>query len=156
MKNCSKCTKDKPLTEFGIDRRSLDGRSSWCKRCRADLMINLRKKDPELARFKDREWNRKNPNLSRNRNLKKKFGLPLIEYNLMFSNQNGVCAICGKPEVVRRNDKIKLLAVDHNRNTGKIRSLLCQRHNMALGLINEDISILENMIKYIQTHNSKG
>ena len=45
------------------------------------------------------------------------------EYEDLFDKQNGCCAICLQPEVGR------LLAVDHDHDTGVIRGLLCTRCN---------------------------
>lgn len=40
--------------------------------------------------------------------------------------------------------------VDHNHNTGTVRGLLCHNCNSSLGLLKENVSILEKMIKYIE------
>jgi len=83
----------------------------------------------------------------------KRHNITLEEYNKMFREQNGVCAICKKPELVKN-----YLAVDHDhrccdgrKNCGEcIRGLLCSRCNMALGLLNDDVLILNSAIKYLQ------
>lgn len=41
------------------------------------------------------------------------------QYDTLFRQQNGVCAICGKADLLRS------LAVDHDHQTGQIRGLLC-------------------------------
>ena len=64
--------------------------------------------------------------INRKKHLKKKYSLTLEQYDQMFEQQNGVCAICGLPELNRR------LAVDHNHKTGKIRGLLCIQCNVKL------------------------
>ena len=82
----------------------------------------------------------------------KRHNMTLSEYDILFKEQNGVCAICKKPELVRN-----YLSVDHDHrccNFKKgcgmcVRGLLCSRCNMALGLLNDDILILENSIKYL-------
>ena len=33
MKTCSKCKEQKPLDEFYRNRRTKDGKASWCKEC---------------------------------------------------------------------------------------------------------------------------
>jgi hypothetical protein len=84
---------------------------------------------------------------SRVRHIKRKFNLTQEEYNDMLKAQNGVCATC--------NQKCKTgnhLAVDHDHKTGKIRGLLCKDCNTSLGLLKEDIQILENLKNYIILH----
>lgn len=58
-----------------------------------------------------------------------KVGLTEVEYKMLFQAQNGVCAICkSKPDT-----RWKMLAVDHNHDTGKVRGLLCMVCNTMLG-----------------------
>lgn len=60
--------------------------------------------------------------------LKSKFGLSLKEYQAMFDEQQGCCAICGK----HQNELSYSLAVDHCHNIGVIRGLLCRSCNLHL------------------------
>ena len=48
----------------------------------------------------------------------------------------------------KRNNKQKMLAVDHDHETGKIRGL-CEAHNRALGMFHDSIEELTNAIKYL-------
>jgi len=81
-----------------------------------------------------------------------RYGLTTEQYQDIFNKQNGVCAICKKPEIVRKN-----LSIDHDhrccshhKSCGKcIRGLLCFRCNQALGLLNDDIFILESARLYL-------
>jgi hypothetical protein len=82
--------------------------------------------------------------------LKKKYGITIEQYDVLFQVQNGVCAICKRPERLKKN-----LAVDHNHETGKVRGLLCTQCNLALSHISEDIVIAESMINYIKSHNAQ-
>lgn len=84
--------------------------------------------------------------------LKRFYGIDLAKYQEMLLAQNGVCAICKKPETSVVNGKIKPLAVDHCHNSEKIRGLLCARCNQAIGLVNEDVNILSSAIDYLRTH----
>ncbi|MEI8051963.1 MAG: endonuclease domain-containing protein [Actinomycetes bacterium] len=47
-------------------------------------------------------------------------------YEVMLDDQDGGCAICGRPPKTRRLD------VDHDHKTGKVRGLLCHRCNRQL------------------------
>jgi hypothetical protein len=82
-----------------------------------------------------------------------RYGLTTEQYDGLLNKQNGVCAICKKPETFRKN-----LAIDHDhtccpthKSCGKcIRGLLCSRCNQALGLFKDDVLALESAIKYLQ------
>ena|ERR1035437_224977 len=64
----------------------------------------------------------------------REYGLTDNVYNTMFAAQNGLCAICSRPEISRgTNGNIKTLAIDHDHATGKVRSLLCNSCNLKLG-----------------------
>ncbi len=56
-----------------------------------------------------------------------RYGLTVVEYDAMLEAQGGLCAICGKKEPADRN-----MAVDHDHETGQIRSLLCTPCNVRL------------------------
>lgn len=99
-------------------------------------------------RYPDRNKNQREEQ-HRKDNLKK-FGLTLEEYQEMFYNQNGVCAICGNPETKTRGGVVKRLAIDHDHLTGQVRGLLCQNCNVALGYVKENIHTLEAMIEYLR------
>jgi hypothetical protein len=83
-------------------------------------------------------------------NLKDKYGITPEVYDAMALAQNGVCAICGRPNVSN-----KRLSVDHDHKTGKVRELLCNDCNCSIGLLQEDPSIMIKMANYITKHSSK-
>ncbi len=77
------------------------------------------------------------------------------EYDKMLKKQKGVCKICKKPEAhktLKSNQKTKRLAIDHCHITKKIRGLLCQNCNSALGLFRESVEILKSAIAYLGSH----
>lgn len=70
----------------------------------------------------------------------------------MLEAQNGVCAICGKPES-RRSKKtghIYALHVDHDHKTGDIRGLLCHHCNAGLGHFADNVEAMEKAIAYLK------
>ena len=75
--------------------------------------------------------------------LKQVFGITLEDYNKLLSEQGGVCKIClGK-------DSDRMLAVDHCHTAGKIRGLLCQKCNRAIGQLDDSIERLKRAIIYL-------
>lgn len=53
----------------------------------------------------------------------------------------GRCATCGSESN---------LVIDHDHATGKVRGLLCNDCNLALGKIKDSIETLENMVAYLK------
>lgn len=81
---------------------------------------------------------------ARTRDLKRSFDLTPEQYQEMSEAQNGVCAICKRP------DRKKALAVDHNHETGKVRGLLCNPCNRALGLFQDSADVLTTAADYLK------
>lgn len=77
------------------------------------------------------------------------YNMGLQEYNDMFREQNGCCAICG----IHQSKLNRALAVDHNHATGEIRGLLCTTCNTGLGQFKENPEFLENAKNYLNKHN---
>lgn len=79
--------------------------------------------------------------------MKRAYGLGFKEYEEMLFNQNGVCAICsGEPP---KNQHKKRLNIDHCHSTGKIRGLLCDACNRAIGLLKDSPDLLNKAISYL-------
>ena len=127
-KICSKCKTEKSIIEFYHRKKSKDGFSGVCKKCR--YKYNYEEKYPRPAL---------------ELKLKRDYGISLIEYDKMFEQQGGVCAICGKSQP----QQFHRLAVDHDHKTNKVRGLLCQSCNGMLGLAKDNIVTLSNAIKYL-------
>lgn len=74
-----------------------------------------------------------------------KYGISPEQYLEMWEAQGGKCKICGKelPDG-------EYLHVDHNKETGEIRGLLCGKCNKALGLMDDNPKNFEVAIRYIQ------
>lgn len=111
-------------------------------------VLRYRKAHPD----KYRESTRK---ISRKQHLKTKFGITVEDYAAKLLAQDGVCAICHKPETATRNGIVKQLAVDHNHVTGANRDLLCQKCNWAFGMLREDPTIIANMLAYARKYETK-
>ena len=83
--------------------------------------------------------------------MKNRYGVTLEQYDQIFENQNGVCAICGEPEtaVFKRGCGTVRLSVDHDHETGKVRSLLCNRCNLLLGRVEGNQELIVKMQEYL-------
>jgi hypothetical protein len=85
--------------------------------------------------------------------LKSKYGITLEGYEALLKKQNGMCAICKKPEKAasyRKPGARLSLSVDHCHTTGKVRGLLCANCNRGLGLFQHDRAILKSASAYLR------
>ena len=108
-----------------------------------NTISNLKK-----GKEKDTLWRRNNPDKRKDYRLKTHYNITLEEYDKMYNKQRGKCMICG----VHQSEIKKGLHVDHNHITGEVRGLLCFSCNSLLGNANENISILNNAILYLNQH----
>lgn len=94
------------------------------------------------------------PDFARRANLKRNYGMTLDDYQRMLDAQQGLCAICYERETVKggRAGGVRPLAIDHDHQTNRVRGLLCQRCNVALGHIRDNVLILHSMIAYLGDH----
>jgi len=173
-KQCSKCKKLLPLDCFTKDIYQKSGLRPSCKECRKQKgqkyylenkeKINRRQKKYRTAnkdkeRLRGKIWYRENSDrkkgysskyfeeVKRNCDYKRKFNITLDDYDKMFKEQDGVCGICGLPQIMRR------LAVDHDHKTGKIRGLLCSGCNTSIGRLQDNPERLVKMMQYLQKYN---
>jgi hypothetical protein len=99
-----------------------------------------------------RAHRKSNPDLYREKELRKSFDIGLSDFDRMLAEQNGVCAICERPERAERNGKSLALAVDHCHTTKKIRGVLCGNCNKALGKFEDNPDFLRNALVYLSKH----
>jgi len=87
--------------------------------------------------------------------LNKSYGIGLPEYNRLFEQQNGKCAICGQSAEEKHMGRKKNLCVDHCHDKDTIRGLLCDQCNRAMGLFQDDPEILNSALEYLLKHKLK-
>lgn len=81
----------------------------------------------------------------RDSRLRRAYGISLKDYERILAEQGGRCAICGA------RPRTKVLPVDHDKLTGKIRGLICyQCNHYLLRGCHEEIHILERAIEYLR------
>jgi len=131
-KICKYCGEEKKKEEWAFQKHTYrDELSSFgrCKDC-----VGKRKKSPKI-----KEINRKSM-------LKTVYGITPEEYNKILERQNFCCAVCKKHLAEFK----KALSVDHNHETGKIRGLLCQKCNLALGLLEDNLESIRELLRYLE------
>lgn len=119
-----------------------------CLRANRAATNRFRMKNPERVRA----YSRPSPELARKMHLRNKFGITVEEYQEMYDAQKGLCCICRLPETSIWRGKVIQLAVDHDHQSGKVRSLLCKNCNVGLGAFKDDIVNMYMAIKYLKEH----
>lgn len=147
MRRCNHCELDKEIDKF-IHGKCRDCYNQYQKEYR---LKNLEKDSESKKRYYNKnkkkyreyeiKWRKENPEKTKEYGLKNKHGISLEEYKNMLIKQNNKCFICHK--------KINLY-VDHCHKTNKIRGLLCNSCNKALGLFYDSTESLKRAIKYLE------
>ena len=127
-KTCQKCGEERAADDFYRHRRA-------CRPCVRE----------HQRRFRDSQ-----PDYNHARNLQRRYGLSVDEYQTLLTNHNFACGIC-KVEI---SDALgykgkRLVVVDHNHETGDVRGILCPKCNLMLGHARENTSILYQAIVYL-------
>lgn len=126
-KYCKKCDTWVPLDLFykaKIKKHRMSGRGPYCKPC---------------TKIYSSIWHAKNwSTYGRKRQIEKKYGLSMKEYNSLVASHKGRCGIC---------KDTKKLYIDHCHKTGKVRGLLCCKCNLNLGYTEK---YYKSINKYLQ------
>jgi hypothetical protein len=150
--------------EERLERRRASKRE-WARRnrvSRAAYATRWRKANPKKIRmYYDRVNAKRHENIERHReserrSARKRFfrtlGITQDDYNRMLFQQEGRCWICKAEAATHKTSPDKLLVVDHDHLDGTIRGLLCQKCNKALGLFNDDLSLVIEAVHYLTKH----
>lgn len=144
---CTHCKQVKGEEDFNRNKRRSSGRAGWCKSCSSEYSksynqrpeVKVKNAQASLSRYRllstDERRKTQRKRTARASHLKK-YGMTLEDYEMLLSEQTGVCAICSKPPIAG-----KRLAVDHDHaccpgegSCGKcVRGLLCLTCNVWLG-----------------------
>lgn len=150
---CYRCQTLKTPDEFPVDRGRSDGRGQYCKPCSAANTIKYRDViSPELYRARKKASYGRNRETVRRYKLKVNFGITLEQYNEMFEQQDGCCAICRETESGVKHGRLIDLSVDHDHVTGEVRRLLCGSCNKGLGFFMDSPDLLAAAILYLRAH----
>jgi len=114
---------------------------------------NYHKQNPERHKARAAAWRARNPErikkILQNAKLKR-YGISFEQYTKRSVAQNGVCAICRKPETWIVKGTLALLSVDHDHETGRVRGLLCHSCNLGLGHFKDDALMLRAAANYLE------
>jgi len=111
--------------------------TSWCQKCSNEY---------EKAR-----WARTPVEKRKEKHLKTKYGIDWNKLQNMHEGQDGKCAICRINISITsiKSDRTSA-CVDHCHETGRIRGLLCNHCNRALGLLKDDEYAASRLVIYLR------
>jgi hypothetical protein len=98
----------------------------------------------EEARERCLKHRREHPELRRQQDVKRRYGITKEEYELNYKEKKGICPIC--------KNYTTNLHIDHNHETGKIRKMICFNCNKIIGNAKDDVNILAEIIKYLNSY----
>lgn len=170
MKACKECLESKPLDEYWLHNQAADGRHGVCAECMRARGRAIPKDAP--SRVRGRAANReyfKRPEVKIRENERRakryyadhakiraqirrakflrKYGITPEQADQMLVEQGGVCAICKTSEWTKAGP-----SVDHCHTTGRVRAILCNRCNAAIGFAKEDPERLRAAAAYLEQH----
>lgn len=137
-KYCPKCRQYLLTEEFRKTKRGKNSLSILCMKCQAEQVYIIR---PDARQ--NRQMRRRFMKMRRIKAYTEKYGLSEVEWTEMLAKQSNLCAICGG------KDAGKVLCVDHDHTTGKVRGMLCGNCNIGLGNFKDSPKILESAIAYL-------
>lgn len=138
-KTCTVCGETKPLSDFGLIKGKPRHNCKSCKRIESREWY-------ENNKDKKKQYSQSYRHIKKDQDLKKSYGISLETYNQMLVEQNYKCKICS----VGQESLSRALCVDHCHTTGKIRGLLCDTCNRAIGLLKDNLDVLRSAITYLE------
>jgi hypothetical protein len=153
LRTCQKCGKEKDYKEFTNVKGEVEKKN--CSTCREDYLQGLNKKIENNKKKKEatEEW-KENERLrlieKKKRTDKygkrvderlKRYNLTIEQFEEMLEKRDNKCLICCK---------VKKLYIDHCHKENKVRGLLCNECNVGIGMVHDNVNILEGLIKYVK------
>jgi hypothetical protein len=110
--------------------------------------IEWRARNPEKRKEWVEQWKKENPEkhaADQRRQLVRRFGITVVDYEAMLKKQRNRCAICRCKEPGGRGT----WKIDHCHKTGKVRGLLCHHCNFGLGHFKDSLKIIHAAQQYL-------
>lgn len=156
---CSSCKQSKLAEDFHKNKNRHTGLAQSCKKCQKKASADYYKRNRvailERTTYYQKVNSKTRSKYKRNWHLQKQYRISQVDYDKLFKAQHGLCAICHEPEtkINSKTKNIQPLCVDHDHQTGRIRGLLCCKHNRTIGLLGDDLRSLEMVTDYLRVNN---
>lgn len=146
-KKCTKCKIVKSIFCYykKSDRINRTQPCIDCSRIKANKNYNFNKEKyskNSLARYHKNPW----------RQTKTRYGIEKEDYEKILQHQNNKCAVCN----IHINEYKKTrFDIDHNHKSGAVRGLLCNSCNAGIGNFQDDETIIERTIVYLESESTE-
>lgn len=147
MKTCSRCKRRKSLAEFYAEARNRDGSASACKGCYRVKEKDYRDKNRKAISARGKKYYSENRVKIRADQRDYRYGLAPGDFNGLFAEQRGLCAICKEVPGGKNGP-----CVDHDHESGKIRAILCSNCNTSIGLLKESSVLAQQVASYLKQY----
>lgn len=145
MKYCSVCSELLPLDKFYRSSKYKDGYGYRCKDC--DKLVREKSRNGEGGQGTRDGYRR--------RKLIYNYNISPDTYDILLKEQDNLCAICGTDNPAGsgvENTRGLSFAVDHDHETNKVRGLLCNLCNRALGFLRDSPETVKSAYEYLKKH----
>lgn len=124
-KYCPGCEQILPLADFVKNRSTASGFGAYCRPCQNQKARESRERRGGARRY----------------HLRRRYAIDLEQFDRLFAQQRGLCAICHTDPAEH---------VDHDHDTGAVRGLLCNTCNVGLGNFKDDLVRILNAADYLE------
>ena len=105
-----------------------------------------RENNPDKVKGYAANYRKNNPEKVRDHSIRKSWGFGADRYDSLIAEFGGKCECCGTTEDLR---------LDHCHETGRIRGVLCNTHNLGLGKIGDTIEDVRALLHYMEEQASR-
>lgn len=102
-----------------------------------------RSRNKDRYREYERQRHANNPDRVWAVNIRLHYGVSVDDYQRMYDDQRGCCAICFAPFAGKG-------CIDHDHDTGRVRGLLCKPCNLAVGQMMDSPERLRSAADYLE------
>lgn len=144
---CSTCGAEKPVSEFGVNKRSSHKLRRRCNECYTYwIEVNLRWATNNPQKAEEVQARFRASGKARAFRLRSRYGLDEADYQQLLAQQSGVCAIC---KADKPGGRYRHFHVDHCHTTKRVRGLLCTNCNRAIGYMGDDPDRMKKAAQYL-------
>lgn len=108
-----------------------------CEQCRREYYRDYRRRTPRSDN-------------TRAAHLRRTYGMTEAQYDAMLAEQGGACAVCGATKPSGPSLHFGRWCIDHDHATGRVRGLLCNTCNLALGAVKDSPEMLDALAAYVR------
>jgi len=135
--HCARCDSYKEFIAFRVKPNGCP--HSYCKLCNMAVSEEWARRNPEKRQAAYKRFAKTDKAKAIQRRYW--YGLSEEQYRSLISQHNGQCAICKRSVP---------LCLDHCHTTKAIRGMLCRQCNAVLGMVREQVPVLESAIAYLR------